>query len=85
MSMIGYARRISPAQALALERKPASIRRLLGGGYDMRAMIKDQLGGKTSPKRAAMEDAYARAKQTAMNSSDPTAGRDQPHLKRSKK
>jgi uncharacterized protein DUF1877 len=63
MSMIGYVRRISPAQALALERKPASIKRLLTGGYDMRAMIRDQLKGKTSPKRAAMENAYARAKQ----------------------
>jgi len=63
MSMIGYVRRISCAQASALERKPASIRRLLRSGYDMKAMIKDQLQGKTSPKRAAMEEAYARAMQ----------------------
>jgi|HubBroStandDraft_4_1064222.scaffolds.fasta_scaffold154397_2 hypothetical protein len=63
MSMMGYVRRISPAEALALERKPTSIRRLLRGGYDMKAMIRDQLQGKTAPKRAAMEAAYARAKQ----------------------
>jgi hypothetical protein len=63
MSMIGYVRRISAAEALALERKPATIKRLLRGGYDMQAMIREQLRGKTSPKRGAMEDAYARAKQ----------------------
>jgi hypothetical protein len=63
MSMIGYVRRISAAEALALQRKLASIKRLLRGGYDMNAMIRDQLQGKASPKRAAMEDAYARAKQ----------------------
>jgi hypothetical protein len=63
MSMIGYVRRISAAEASALERKPASVKKLLRGGYDMEAMIRDQLRGKTSPKRAAMEAAYARAKQ----------------------
>lgn len=63
MSMSGYLRRISSADALALERKPASIRRLLRGGYDMQAMIRDQLRGKTSRKRAAMENAYALARQ----------------------
>jgi hypothetical protein len=63
MSIIGNVRRISPAQAHALESKPASIKRLVKGGYDMKAMIQDQLRGKTSSKRAAMEVAYARAKQ----------------------
>jgi hypothetical protein len=63
MSMIGYARRMTPEEASALERKPTSIKKLLRGGYDMKAMIRDQIRGKASPKRAAMEDAYARTKQ----------------------
>ena len=63
MSMIGYARRITPEEASALERKPASIKKLLRGGYDMKAMIRDQIRGQASPQRAAMEAAFARTQQ----------------------
>jgi hypothetical protein len=61
MSMTGYLRRITPEQLHSVRQKPASIRTLLRGPYDMKAMIRDQLRGKLSPQRLAMEAAYARA------------------------
>jgi hypothetical protein len=63
MSMNGYLRRISILDAQKIEKKPASVKQLLRGPYDMEAMIRDQLRGKASPKREAMEAAYARSKQ----------------------
>jgi hypothetical protein len=59
--MTGYLRRITAEEMLKVQRKPASIRKLLRGPYDMKAMIRDQLRGKSSPQRLAMEAAYARA------------------------
>jgi hypothetical protein len=61
MSMTGYLRRITAAEMRTIQQKPASIRKLLRGPYDMKAMIRDQLRGRSSPQRLAMEAAYARA------------------------
>jgi hypothetical protein len=63
MSMNGYLRRLTPGELKKIANKPASIKQLLRGGYDMKAAIRDQLRGKESPRRAAMEAAYARALQ----------------------
>jgi hypothetical protein len=61
VSMTGYLRRITVEEMRKVLQKPASIRKLLRGPYDMKAMIRDQLRGKSSPQRLAMEAAYARA------------------------
>jgi hypothetical protein len=59
--MTGYLRRITAEELRKVQQKPTSIRKLLRGPYDMKAMIRDQLHGKSSPQRVAMEAAYARA------------------------
>jgi hypothetical protein len=61
MSMTGYLRQITAEEMRKVQQKPASIRKLLRGPYDMKAMIRDQLRGKASAQRLAMEAAYARA------------------------
>jgi hypothetical protein len=63
MSMNGYLRRISAVDAQRFKKKPASMKQLLRGPYDMKAMIRDQLRGKASSNREAMEAAYALSKQ----------------------
>jgi Domain of unknown function (DUF1877) len=63
MSMIGYLKRISSADLQRVRDKPAGLRKLMRGGYDMKAAIRDRLSGKASPRRGAMEAAMARSKQ----------------------
>lgn len=63
--MTGYLRRISTAEVLQLQAKPAYIKQLLRPPYDREAAIRDQIKGKTSAKRSAMEAAMARSRQIA--------------------
>ena len=63
MSMIGYLRQIRSDEVLKLQKKPTFIKQLLRGPYDLKAAIRDQLRGKESPQRAAMEAAQARSQQ----------------------
>jgi hypothetical protein len=63
MSMIGYLRRLDSDDVIKLEKNPSHVKTLLRGPYDMMAAIKDQLRGKASAKRAAMEAARASAQQ----------------------
>ncbi len=62
MSMIGYLRQIGSDEVLKLQQKPALVKQLLRGPYDMKAAIRDQLRGKETPQRAAMEAAQARSR-----------------------
>lgn len=63
MSMIGYLRQIGSDEVTKLQKKPTLVKQLLRGPYDMKAAIRDQLRGKESPQRAAMEAAQARSQQ----------------------
>lgn len=63
MSMIGYLRRVGPDDVIKLKKNPSYVKQLLRGPYDMVAAIRDQLRGKASAQRAAMEAAQARAQQ----------------------
>lgn len=63
MSMIGHLKRITPDDLLKIQNEPACVKKLLRGGYDMKAAIADRIKGNASPQRDAMEAAYARSEQ----------------------
>jgi hypothetical protein len=61
--MLGYVRQIRSDEVLKLREKPAFVKQLLRGPYDLKAAIRDRLRGKESPRRAAMEAAQARSQE----------------------